>query len=302
MNRLELITQYTRINRKLEAYWMPRVRKALHVKVQGVIDDLRAGGYNRAITNLSMDLGNQELQKVISELYLSVGLRHARLTYQRAQSDIRSNPKGRVRKSATGGLETKGFGFNQQWTNFIINYLSRFLLEKITFEVARTTRDALMKVLTAGTISGLGIDGMIEQLQDWPFERYQAARIIRTEINRASNVGATAQESTSEYEQQKEWMSVEDNRTRGVKPSDHADHRDLNGVVVDSGDEFVDPRNGDRLQFPGDPKASAASVINCRCMVAYTNKRGADGELIPKRKTTTVIYPGQRMPGQIIVI
>lgn len=285
MNRSELISQYVRVNRKFEQLYLPKVSKALHFKTQLVINDLKEGGYNKAITNLSTDIGNEKLQDIIRTLYVDVGLRHARLTYRRIQTDI-----------------TKGFGFNQLWTDFILNYLNQFLIEKITFEVARTTRDALMKVLTAGTISGLGIDDMVNNLENWPFERYQAARIIRTEVNRAANVGATAQESTSEYEQQKTWLSVVDNRTRGQKPDEHANHVELNGVTIDKNDEFVDIRNGDRLQFPGDPKASAASTINCRCQVAYVNKRDANGELVPRRQLTAVTYPGQNYRGQVITV
>lgn len=284
MNRAELIRQYVRINRKFEQLYMPKIKRALHVKTQAVIDDLKRGGYSYAFSNLSTDLGNPKLAGEIKDLYVNVGLRHARLTYRRLKK------------------EQKMFGFNAEWTNFIISYLNRFLIEKITFEVSNTTRNALMKALTAGTALGLSVDQMVDKLEDWPFERYQAARIVRTEVNRASNVGATAQESTSEYEQSKEWLSVVDWRTRGQKPDEHANHVALNGTVIDTGDEFVDPRNGDRLQFPGDPKASAASTINCRCQVAYENKRDANGNLIKKRKTTTVIYPGQRQRGQIITI
>src|SRR5690606_15512334 len=121
----------------------------------------------------------------------------------------------------------KGFGFNYAWTQFIINYLEKFLLEKITYEVARSTRDALLKILAASTAAGWSIDQTIDRLQDWPFERYQAARIVRTEVNRAANVGNKAQAETSEYQQVKEWMSATDNRVRGNPVNgkkDHADH------------------------------------------------------------------------------
>lgn len=285
MNRRELRSQYLRVNRKFEVLYAPKVRKALHVKVQAVIDNLKSSGYQYAISKLSTEVGNVELSEVIRKLYTDVGLRHARLTYRRIVVD-----------------QKKGFGFNAEWTKFITDYLNRFLLEKITFEVANTTRNALLKALTAGTVAGLGVDGMIDQLEEWPFERYQAARIVRTEVNRASNVGSAAQESTSEYEQQKEWLSVQDFRTRGHKPSDHANHVALNGTKIDAGDEFTDPRNGDRLAFPGDPKGSAASTINCRCQAAFVNKRDINGNLIPKRKTTSVIYPGSFNRGQMVTI
>lgn len=285
MNRRELRSQYLRVNRKFEVLYAPKVRKALHVKVQAVIDNLKTSGYQYAISKLSTEIGNVELSEVVRKLYTDVGLRHARLTYRRIVVD-----------------QKKGFGFNAEWTKFITDYLNRFLLEKITFEVANTTRNALLKALTAGIALGWGVDDMVNQLEHWPFERYQAARIVRTEVNRASNVGSAAQESTSEYEQQKEWLSVQDFRTRGHNPNDHANHVKLNGVKIDAGDEFTDPRNGDRLAFPGDPKGSAASTINCRCQAAFVNKRDSNGNLIKKRRSTAVIYPGQRNTGQTILI
>lgn len=256
------------MNRKFEVAFMPKVKKAIHVKVKDVIDDLRNYGYDKALSNLSIQVGNETMAMTIKNLYRVVGTAHARSTYSRLLQD-----------------QKKGFGFNTEWTNWILQYLQQFLLEKITFRIAETTREALMKTLAAGITAGMGIDGMIAQLEDWPFERYQAARIVRTEVNRASNVGALAQAQTGEYEQQKEWISVQDFRTRGHNPNDHANHVALNGTVIDENEDFVDPRNKDRLQFPGDPNGKAESTINCRCQAAFVNKRDSKGNLIPKIKS-----------------
>lgn len=285
MKRSEIKREYVRINRQFEVLFMPSVKRAIHIKVKAVISDLQEGGYSEANKNLNREIGNEQLANVINRLYKTVGSRHARMTYSRLLQQ-----------------QQKGFGFNAEWTAFIEKYLKQFLLDKITFRIAETTRDALLRVLTAGIEAGLGVDGMISKLTDWPFERFQAARIVRTEVNRAANVGAMAQESTSEYEQQKEWLSVKDFRTRGHKPKDHANHVALNGTRIDAGDEFVDPRNGDRLKFPGDPEAKAESTINCRCQAAFINKRDANGNLIPKRRSTTVIFPGQIRRPQTITI
>jgi hypothetical protein len=76
----------------------------------------------------------------------------------------------------------------------------------------------------------------------------------------------------------------------------------LDGHRIDIEDVFIDPRNGDQLRFPGDPLASAASTINCRCSLALLAKRDANGRLIPKRKTTVVIFPNQRRQRQIVTV
>lgn len=271
MTKEEIISKYVRMNRKFEIAFMPKVKKAIHVKVKDVIDDLRNHGYERAMSNLSSDVGNETMAMTINNLYRIVGVAHAKNTYSRLKH------------------EEKGFGFNLEWTNWILNYLQQFLLEKITFKIAETTREALMKALQVGITAGLGVDGMIAQLEDWPFERYQAARIVRTEVNRAANVGAKAQAQTGEYQQQKEWVSVRDFRTRGHNPNDHANHVALNGTKIDEDDYFTDPRNGDKLQFPGDPQGKAESTINCRCQAVFVNKRDDKGNLIPKKRTNVFI-------------
>lgn len=290
MTRVDQIRQFERINRRFEKKFMPKVKRAIHSQVSLTIRDLKEEGFTAAERNLLGSASNENLSRVMKELYTSVGRRWAQITYSRLLEEERKQ------KARPVTMQLKGFGFNFEWTKFILNYLNDFLLDKITFQVADTTRQALLRTLAAATAAGWSTDQTIDRLQDWPYERFQAARIVRTETNRAANVGSTAQAQTSRYEQQKEWMSADDFRVRGnpkTGAEDHADHFSIDGNKIDADDLFHDLRNGDQLQFPGDPNASAASTINCRCHASYTFKRDAQGNLIPKRSTTTVIYPGR---------
>lgn len=295
LKRTEFISNNTRVNRKYEELFFPRVKRSIHSKTLNVINQIKSGGIDNAQRYLTTDLGNPQMTATIGLLYRTVGLRHARMNYSRLLPEIR-------RKHYSPHIETKGFGFNEAWTQIISDYLNKFLLDKITFEVSNTTRDNLLKILNQAINEGWSTDQTIEHLVNAPFERVQAARIVRTEVNRAGNVGARAQEQTSDYQQVKEWIAVTDDRTRGnpIKGQrDHADHWDLNRTKIDSDDFFKDPRNGDEMEFPGDPKASAASVVNCRCQVAFTFKRDANGALIPKR-SISVIRPSQNRKPNII--
>jgi len=290
MSKSAQIQQYELINTRFEAIYLPKVKRALQYQVNKTIAVLNASGFTAARNYTTVNVGNAKIGPVIKDLYEKVGRRWAQLTYSRLL------PETRGQKAAPAAIEQKGFGFNYTWTKFILEYLERYLFEKVTFEIARTTQVAMLRVISRAEAAGWSIDQTVDRLEDWPFLRYQAARIVRTEVNRAANVGSTAQAATSDYEQMKEWQSAEDNRVRGNPVNgmkDHADHWNLDGIKINAGDLFTDPRNGDQLAFPGDPRGKAESVINCRCHASYTFKRDANDNLIPKRKTTVVIFPGQ---------
>lgn len=288
MTNQQIIKQYDQVNRKFERLFYPKVRKAINAKRDQLAAKVRSVGVERARNWLSEDVGNVPLAKIIEKLYLVVGLRHARMNYLRMLAERKR-------------IEQKGFGFNDVWTNFILGYFRRYLLEKITYEVSKTTKDALLAILTNSIAQGWSTDQAVDTVRGWD-ARYQAARVVRTETNRAANAGAKANSETLEYQQQKEWVSAQDYRVRGRKPHEHADHWALNGTKIDAEDKFVDPVNGDQLDFPGDITASAASVINCRCVAVYTAKRDENGNLIPKRKTTFVQYPGAVRRRQTVTV
>jgi hypothetical protein len=271
-------SEFERINRKFEAKWFPKVEKTLKGKVSSLINIVKARGVQAGMDALAVDLINKDLHDTVKDLYLEVGLRHARKTYRHIKQDV-------GRKSYASQVETKGFGFNADWAAFILNYLQEFLTSKITFDVNATTREKLLEVLQQGVADGLSIEEMVNQLEDLPFIPFQTARIVRTEINRAANVGTMAAVDTSEYEMNKEWISAHDRRTRGnpmTGQNDHADHWNMNGLVVGYEEKFTDTRSKTQLSFPGDPEAGAADTVNCRCSVAPIAKRDQNGRLIPK--------------------
>jgi hypothetical protein len=255
---------YDQLNKRLEMKWLSPVIEA--IKPTDLIKVIEKKGIREGMAFLSFETSNEQLAEVIGRLYQDVGLRHARDNQRRMQTSINKADLKFI------------------WQKFIDWYLHRFLIQQITFDVQATTRDYLLKVLQQGIADGLGIKEMVKQIENLPFTKFQAARIVRTEVNRASNVGHKAQSTTFEYEQVKEWVSAKDMRVRGRKAEDHASHIALNGTVINEDEFFIDPRNGDRLEFPGDPRASAESTINCRCRVVYTAKRDSNGRLIKKTK------------------
>ncbi len=285
------------LNKKYETLFFPKVHKTIQKKFDETISIVENLGVNAAIAALTNDLTNPELTATIQQLYSTVGVRYANKTTREL--------KQQQRKSVLLDLELKeggAFGFNSQWVEWILNYLRTHLIQNITFNVNRTTREFLLSVLNKSITEGLGVDETVRLLEGSQFSEMQAARIVRTEVNAASNAGTLAAGETYEYQMQKKWIAVHDNRTRGVNPKDHASHIGLDGTIIDFEDVFIDPRNGDRLRSPGDPRASAESTINCRCQMSLKPKRDSRGRLIPKRRSTSVIYPNQIRQGRVVTI
>jgi len=297
LNRTLHIQQTALLQRKYESKYFPKVKAVIKSEIDRVKSAVQAHGIHAGMNYLHGQFHSKGLPGVIEGLYKDVGLKFAQRQWSMLQSELRSAPK-----SVEVVMQLKGFGFNPTWTAFIKDFLQRFLLDKITFDVATTTRDMLINILQDAIDRGLGVDQIVKELDDLPLSETQAARIVRTEITRAANVGAMAAGDTFAYEQNKEWISAHDMRVRGYDPKDHASHVSLDGNKIDVEDVFIDPRNGDQLRFPGDPLASAASTINCRCAIALTAKRNASGRLIPKRQTTAVIFPNQRRTRQIVTV
>jgi len=292
------------LNKKYEILFFPRIEKTIAAKFDETVSIVKSNGVQAAISALNNELTNPELTKEIQRLYATVGTRYANDSYRQLKIKQRGLRKP-VKEIGFDSLETKAggsFGFNETWVKWILNYLQTHLLENIVFNVNATTRDHILRVLGRSISEGLGIDKTVQLLKNDTFSETQSARIARTEVNIASNAGTLAAGKTYEYQMQKEWVAVTDFRTRGRNPDDHASHVALNGTVIDFEDVFTDSRNNDKLKSPGDPKASAASIINCRCQLTLKPKEDARGRLIPKRRSTVVIYPNQNRTQRTVLI
>ncbi len=276
--RIKYGKEVERMNRRYESLYYPKVFKAIQFKADQIINVLKRDGLNAAKHFLHTDISNVALSHTVGEMYKVVGLRHA----QRVSAGLNREPK---KKSFFIPMQVKRLGSNPAWIRFIQQFLAKFLLEKITFAVNVTTRNALLSVLDQATEIGWGETEIVSRLSDLPFTKFQAARIVRTEVGRAAEVGTAAASETFPFEQNKEWIAIRDNRTRGnptTGDKDHADHYRMDGQIVDSQGRFKDPRSGNELRFPKDPAGEAEDVINCRCTHAVVAKRDVNGRMIPK--------------------
>ena len=126
--------------------------------------------------------------------------------------------------------------------------------------LARVDR-SIMDIITLGYKSGNGINSVaneltrrFDQLTTW-----ESKRIARTEIHNAHNRGTMDkyQEFGVEYTM---WITAHDDRVRGLKESDTADHASLDGQIIRLGDTYSND-----LKYPGDTDGPIEEWINCRC-------------------------------------
>ena len=126
--------------------------------------------------------------------------------------------------------------------------------------LARVDR-SIMDIITLGYKSGNGINSVaneltrrFDQLTTW-----ESKRIARTEIHNAHNRGTMDkyQEFGIEYTM---WITAHDDRVRGLKETDTADHASLDGQIIRLGDTYSND-----LKYPGDTDGPIEEWINCRC-------------------------------------
>jgi uncharacterized protein with gpF-like domain len=248
------------------------MKRAVKSQLSSFTSDLQKYGVEAARANINTQLWNDQLISVINKLYVEAGLAKANQTL----SELRRLPK--VQKKRTS------FGYNAEWTQAILNYFSQHLFSKVVLPISETTKEHILKVISKGIDEGWSIQRMTEEIEREDYLDGRVKRILRTESNRAINYGNELAMDKFEYQVQKKWVAVHDNRTR------HA-HLSADGQTVDQQGEF--DVGGEQLEFPGDPKGSPENTINCRCFSEVVAKRDTNGRLISKEEQPKVRVTGR---------
>lgn len=122
---------------------------------------------------------------------------------------------------------------------------------------------------------------LTEAQMDRMTERYRSRMLaMRSEtIARTEGVRATSEAREESLTQMIEQTGIDPQRveriwgvTRDKRLRDW--HATMNGQKRPVGADFVDGL-GNRLRYPGDPRAPAETVINCRCGITFSVKRAA---------------------------
>ena len=212
---------------------------------------------------ISLNITYQDIQNMLVEIYSVIGLDYGNKINQNLENVKKVN-----------------ILFNEYLLNQILLFLSNeggvkiiSIRENLVVYVIKSIKDALKENATVVDLQN-AIYSIVSKSQ--AFYKWQALRIARTETTSASNFSAMKTAQNSDLLLDKIWISVQDDRTR-ITPFDHLD---MNNVKQELNKPFF--VGGENIQYPGDTKASAGNVVNCRCTVAFVPRRDRDGLVILK--------------------
>jgi SPP1 gp7 family putative phage head morphogenesis protein len=179
----------------------------------------------------------------------------------------------RSMKSITGPDEIKAG--QTKYEEFLKKWIEEHVGEQIDL-IDDTTKDEILEAIRDAQLEtydeGEGARSLSEKIQEIydGFTESRAMTIARTEMGVAANTALNAAaKSTGIPGLQKEWVSVNDDRTR-------PDHVDANGQVVPMDGKFK--VGGVELDYPCDPSGPPDEIINCRCAQVFSREKSDDND------------------------
>lgn len=204
-----------------------------------------------------IDAGMKDIAKTLS--------RHIKFTVEDFGAEVFNNAKSQLKI-----LETKKN--EKTWIEWADRYVKTRTGNAIS-QIEGTTRKQVRKVVQNLVSEALQDDGDLDVaggLRD-QFEglsKGRAMTIARTEVGMAANSATLeAAKSLEVPNLKKEWVSLQDDRTRDGE-KDGANHLDMNGERVGIDEKFTVPPDAD-MDGPGDPAGGADQVCNCRCTLVF---------------------------------
>lgn len=162
-------------------------------------------------------------------------------------------------------------------TTDIVQTFINSLRPRAAQQILETTQRQVRDLMAGGLASGASADAVYEELlRKIPdLSSTRALFITRTEVHAASQFTSWQLARQSLVPLTKVWNSIPDRKTRDfgeIGPASPFNHRVMDGQKASLNAAFSVPRRGggsEQLMFPGDPRGSAANVINCRCIQTY---------------------------------
>ena len=257
----------SRMLNALEARFRRRIAAVLTDEAQGLLSAYRNLGYVPTPTD--------DHVRDIREVYREIAIASARTFGRRILTQG---------KAAGFAIETKQTSDLAEFFRALAN--TWIMLEPIRRRiqsVSETTRAQIVAMVAKGQQEGLGVQAIAKQIADRVPEinRWRGALIARTETHGAANFAMHETAKTTGLSLEKEWVSVEDIRTRSIMREDAFDHVSMNGQRVGIDEPFLMPWVAGpsiAIMYPGQAGLPGGATINCRCAVVHHVKGGLLGD------------------------
>ncbi|QHJ81918.1 MAG: hypothetical protein [Bacteriophage sp.] len=243
-------------------------RKALNQSFASMpIDNITFENYKIII---KLNIQQLPIQLAYFEVYRTIGLTHGKRV---------GNGINREIKRFNNDL------FSREFLDSIVEWVRGNVASRIV-SVSDTMAKRIERLVEVSIEQGFSVLEMQKYLTKTlgspSFTKFQALRISRTEVTTATNHAANEAGVNAGIVLEKLWISAIDGRTRR-KPRDQFDHFHMDGQTVGQFEKFVlRSKNGvvDNIDYPGDPKGSAADTIQCRCVHAFRPIRDEQGFVV----------------------
>ena len=200
------------------------------------------------------------LYKIYNDLYGRLGQKY----YLQSEASVQKSSFDPFTIKADGDFDP----LDEWWIN-----VERFVSTEVAYRVVsvnKTTRDLAIKAIKGaideGLEEGLGMREISKKIDaavklEWRhMKTFRPLQIARTEVLSASNYASYQGALGTGLEVQKVWL-------HSFLMNERPWHLSYSGTAVDINEPFI--LDGDRMRFPGDPRASARNTINCRCVQIY---------------------------------
>lgn len=225
--------------KRFERRYARLIRAALTMQMEQAMSLLVLGEQSVEIVR------EEPVKNAITELYKEVGVYFADYTYN----------------SLLKSYSNKRIGPLLGWESNILSTILTQIAGRIT-SITTNVKDRIRSIITTSFEKGLSVSDTERAIRKefGQYSKQHAILIARTELVSASNLGSILGAKSTGLNLEKGWLSTRDQRTRIDHIAANNQYVPLNGVFT---------VGGESLQYPGDPSASAANVINCRCTLVY---------------------------------
>lgn len=287
MTRTDYWNRFNSRQRAIEKKFIGSVYQAVRGQYVGFINAVRSKGYEYAKDHRYELVKADGIVKALKKMYRYAAYVEGNYV---GSSLIKKYVQGKSwieeMEYKSGTWEVKrvrssdaSFGIGlDEIADVVDQYFRIYQLNISGLPITRTTVKEIEDYLIRDVESGMPLDEALKNFRalalhsgDHPERvrsRQRARLIVQTEATRAMSFGGLIGAYKSGVDCDKEWVTCADERVRTSPYS----HRTLDRVSTSLFGSFY---NGEQIRFPGDPEASVANSINCRCTNFYKEKKRA---------------------------